>query len=99
MECLAIGAGILGCGGGGDPNMGQQTVLRLLKQGKEIKIVNPFRCSAYILYILCVPHCWHGNQLVLMELRMGNGIPFAFLKVCGNHHHLLIFQIKYFASR
>jgi len=62
VECLAIGAGILGCGGGGDPNIGQQMALRFLKEGKEIKIVNPFWymhyetvCLYWILYAYIEP--------------------------------------------
>ncbi len=44
MECLAAGASILGCGGGGDPDSGRLRALKLLKEGKEIKILNPCRC-------------------------------------------------------
>ena len=49
VECLAIGTGILGSGGGGDPNFGRLLALQLLKQGKELKIFNPFRYSVYIV--------------------------------------------------
>ena len=41
--CLATGAGILGCGGGGSPYHGQLQALQLIKEGKNIKIVNPCR--------------------------------------------------------
>ena len=41
IECLAIGAAILGCGGGGDPNNGRLRGLEMLRQGKDIKIINP----------------------------------------------------------
>lgn len=44
IECLATGACILGCGGGGDPNSGRLRATMMLKEGKEIKIVNPYRC-------------------------------------------------------
>ena len=43
IECISIGAGILGCGGGGDPHVGQTMALLLQEQGKEIKIMNPWR--------------------------------------------------------
>ena len=43
VECLAIGAGILGCGGGGDPYGGRLRALRKLQTGKKIKIMNPCR--------------------------------------------------------
>ena len=44
VECLAIGAGILGCGGGGDPNEGRLRAQQLLERGKQIKIINPCKC-------------------------------------------------------
>ena len=43
VECLAIGAGILGCGGGGDPYAGRLRALQQLEKGKKIKIINPCR--------------------------------------------------------
>ena len=43
VECISIGAGILGCGGGGDPNIGRVIALQLLQQGKKIQMVNPCR--------------------------------------------------------
>ena len=43
VECLALGAGILGCGGGGDPNNGRLRALKMLKEGKMVKILNPCR--------------------------------------------------------
>jgi len=43
VECLALGAGILGCGGGGDPNLGRIMAINLLKEGKQVKILNPCR--------------------------------------------------------
>ncbi len=41
--CLATGAAILGCGGGGSPYFGQLRATQLIKSGKAIKIVNPYR--------------------------------------------------------
>ena len=43
LECLAIGAGILGCGGGGSPTVGHLLAVRALKDGQKIRVVNPFR--------------------------------------------------------
>lgn len=43
IECLAVGAGILGCGGGGDPNNGMLRAVKMVKQGKVVKILNPCR--------------------------------------------------------
>ena len=41
IECIAIGAGIMGCGGGGSPYLGRLTALELLKEGKEIRVIHP----------------------------------------------------------
>ena len=41
IECIAIGAGIMGCGGGGSPYIGRLRALELLKNGKEIRVIHP----------------------------------------------------------
>lgn len=46
VECLAIGAGILGCGGGGDPHDGKLRAIQMLKNGKEMRVQNPSRCAS-----------------------------------------------------
>ena len=43
IECLAIGAGILGCGGGGSPSIGKLLATQAVREGKQIQIKNPFR--------------------------------------------------------
>lgn len=43
IECLCVGAGILGCGGGGSPYIGGLLAKKEIENGKEIKVVNPFR--------------------------------------------------------
>ena len=42
-EHLAVGAGILGCGGGGDPNLGRVQAQKMVDEGLEIKVMNPMR--------------------------------------------------------
>lgn len=41
IECIAIGAGIMGCGGGGSPYIGRLRVLELIKKGKKIRVIHP----------------------------------------------------------
>ena len=41
IECIAIGAGILGCGGGGSPYLGKLRVLELIRAGKETHVIHP----------------------------------------------------------
>ena len=43
VECISIGAGILGCGGGGSPYLGKLSALQQLKEGKKIKVIAPER--------------------------------------------------------
>ena len=43
IECIAIGAGIMGCGGGGSPYLGRLRALELIKNRKEIRVVHPNR--------------------------------------------------------
>ena len=43
IECIAIGAGIVGCGGGGSPYLGRLRALKLIKNKKEIRVVHPNR--------------------------------------------------------
>lgn len=39
IECLSVGAGILGCGGGGNPHLGKLRLLNLIDQGKVPTVV------------------------------------------------------------
>jgi hypothetical protein len=40
LESIAIGAGILGTGGGGNPYLGKLTARRLLRLGKRIDVIS-----------------------------------------------------------
>ena len=52
IECLCTGAGILGCGGGGSPYIGELLAKKEVSEGKEIKVVNPFRL-VHIYVVAC----------------------------------------------
>lgn len=43
IECIAVGAGIMGCGGGGSPYLGRLKALQLIKAGKEMRVTHPNR--------------------------------------------------------
>ena len=47
VECLTAGAGILASGGGGNPRLGCERAVNVLKKGKQIKLVNPCRFVSY----------------------------------------------------
>ncbi|XP_070176718.1 uncharacterized protein [Littorina saxatilis] len=41
VECIAVGAGILGAGGGGNPNVGRVRARAAVEQGQKIRILSP----------------------------------------------------------
>ena len=43
VECISIGAGILGCGGGGDPNLGRIMATEMMNNGKQIRVIDPLK--------------------------------------------------------
>lgn len=43
IECIAIGAGIMGCGGGGSPYLGRLKALEIMRARKEIEVIHPNR--------------------------------------------------------
>lgn len=40
MDCIAVGAGILGCGGGGNPHLGNLIAKRKLREGKTVRVMS-----------------------------------------------------------
>ena len=72
VECLVIGAGILGCGGGGDPQYGRLQALKLLREGKEIKVVNPCRVEPSSMGLVCGV-AYMGAPLAIEEKLVGEG--------------------------
>lgn len=77
IECISIGTGILGCGGGGSPHIGRLLALQMLERGKIIKIVEP---SKYLENAdpendLVIPVGFMGAPVILYEkLVSGNEI-------------------------
>lgn len=43
IECIVIGAGLLGCGGGGSPALARLRCLQTLKDSRVIRVVKPER--------------------------------------------------------
>ena len=41
IECIAVGSGIMGCGGGGSPHIGRARVLREIRAGQKIRVITP----------------------------------------------------------
>ena len=49
-ECIVVGAGLLGCGGGGSPSVARLRVLQALRDEKRIRIIDPARYWLLLLY-------------------------------------------------
>ena len=45
IECIAIGAGILGCGGGGNPYIVKLAALEQIRSGKKMRVISAERYS------------------------------------------------------
>lgn len=73
IECLSVGAGILGCGGGGDPHNGKITALLQLEKGKVIRVISPERMKAQMVEGDCVvPIAFMGAPTIGIE-RLKSG--------------------------
>lgn len=68
IECIAIGAGIMGCGGGGSPYIGRLRALELLKNGKEIRVIHPNKLGSTpeLTGIVAAP-AFMGAPAILIE--------------------------------
>lgn len=55
VEWICIGTGILGSGGGGSPHVGEMMIKKLINEGNQIKVTNPFRYVA-IHILQCIGH-------------------------------------------
>ncbi|XP_046585160.1 uncharacterized protein LOC124292157 [Haliotis rubra] len=62
LEAIVIGAGIFGCGGGGNPHIGRLRALSDIQKGKKIRIISPEK-----LYEKADP----DNDLVAIVAFMG----------------------------
>ncbi|KAG1667255.1 Acetophenone carboxylase alpha subunit [Nymphon striatum] len=74
VECIAIGAGILGCGGGGSPHIGRLMLLKTIAEGKRPRVIHPERLmknsKADDVALLVA---YYGSPTVLCEkLTSGN---------------------------
>jgi len=68
IECIAIGAGIMGCGGGGSPYIGRLKALELIKAGKKIRVIHPARLgSTPELTGTVAAACYMGAPVIIIE--------------------------------
>ncbi|XP_028393299.1 uncharacterized protein LOC114517702 [Dendronephthya gigantea] len=64
VDCIATGAGILGCGGGGNPYLGKLSATSILKSGKEIRVIHP---DSLPKNALILPVAFMGAPSVVIE--------------------------------
>ncbi|KAL9952326.1 hypothetical protein ACROYT_G039563 [Oculina patagonica] len=74
IECIAIGAGIMGCGGGGSPYIGRLRALELIKKGKKVRVIHPNRLGSTpeMTGIVAAP-AFMGAPAILIE-RVFSGL-------------------------
>ncbi|KAL3860781.1 hypothetical protein ACJMK2_010851 [Sinanodonta woodiana] len=75
IECISIGAGILGCGGGGSPYIGRVLALRCLREGKKIRVKTPDIVyeTAHAEKDIFLINAFMGAPLIFIEkLKSGN---------------------------
>jgi len=76
VECLAIGAGIRGCGGGGSPYLGRLRLMKCVEKGCPPRVIHPFRMSRKDR-ASCV--AFFGAPEPMMErISSGTELPLAF---------------------
>ena len=49
VECLTLGTGLLGCGGGGSPAIGRIELLNCIREGYKPRVVNSKRLHTTII--------------------------------------------------
>lgn len=68
IECIAIGAGIMGCGGGGSPYIGRLRALQQIKWGREIRVIHPHKLgSTPELTGRVAAPCFMGAPAIMIE--------------------------------
>ncbi|CAB3981430.1 Hydantoin utilization A [Paramuricea clavata] len=68
VNCIATGAGILSCGGGGNPYLGKLTAILTLQSGKEIRVIHP---DSVPKNGLILPVAFMGAPSVIIEKLIG----------------------------
>jgi len=64
VECISLGCGVLGCGGGGSTSWARVRLLERLKRGEEIRVVSPCDLSNEAIV---VPGGFMGAPTVSLE--------------------------------
>lgn len=76
IECISIGAGILGCGGGGSPYIGRLRAKNAIKNGKKIRVIDANKYVQIILIQIVI-----SRKIIswLLFLKYSKRVYFTFL--------------------
>lgn len=85
LEALAIGAGILGTGGGGNPYLGKLRMRQLLQSGHTVRIVPPEALSDTDLVAICAGI--GAPTIGIEKLENGLEVVWALLALEREHGH------------
>lgn len=83
LEDLALGASILGAGGGGDPWIGRHLAAKVLAERGPVRLMAPYELPDESLVI---PTAMMGAPTVMLE-KVPNGNE-PYLALCALQHHL-----------
>ncbi|XP_060073810.1 uncharacterized protein LOC132553569 [Ylistrum balloti] len=67
VECIGLGAGILGCGGGGSPYLGRLLAKMAIQEGKRIRIITKEKLLERCRSGIVVPVAAMGAPLITTE--------------------------------
>lgn len=67
IECIVVGAGIYGCGGGGSPHIGRLRCLKRIRDGGKIRVVNPEKLLKNDANQIVILSAFIGAPLVMYE--------------------------------
>ncbi|XP_033754425.1 uncharacterized protein LOC117337521 [Pecten maximus] len=78
VECIGLGAGILGCGGGGSPYLGRLLAKMAIKEGKVIRVITKEKLRSK-----CQPKQGKTSSVVVPVALMGAPLIVTEKLVCG----------------
>uniref|UniRef100_A0A2C9JHJ5 Hydantoinase/oxoprolinase N-terminal domain-containing protein n=1 Tax=Biomphalaria glabrata TaxID=6526 RepID=A0A2C9JHJ5_BIOGL len=69
IECIVLGSGIYGCGGGGSPHLGRLRALKALQDGKKLRVVSPEKLlqNADPVKDIIISSSFIGAPLIMFE--------------------------------
>eukprot|EP00755_Sulcionema_specki_P033372 Sspe_Gene.100598::Locus_75282_Transcript_1_1_Confidence_1.000_Length_2935::g.100598::m.100598 len=89
IDCIAAGAGILGCGGGGATYTGKLRVKAAMSRGGKVRVVHPHRFTGR-----AVPGAFFGAPAVLLEkMASGTEVVNAIKAIEPNPENIMLVEV------